>query len=66
MYKRIEKQIVLAGISKRELAIKIGMCYNTLNIKLSGKGSFSLDDAIKIKEVLEEYEPIEMLFLRSA
>lgn len=66
MYKRIEAQIVLSGISKRELAKRVGISYNTLNIKLSGKSAFSLDEAIKIKKEIEANEPIEELFKRSA
>lgn len=66
MYKRIEAQIILAGINKRELAKELGINYNTLNTKLSGKSSFSLDEAIKIKDVIKANEPLEILFSKSA
>lgn len=66
MYKRVEAQIVLSGIGKKELAKKIGISYNTLNAKLSGKSSFTLDEALKIKEIVDAHDPVEILFSRSA
>lgn len=62
MYKRIEAQIILSGVSRKELAQALGMSYNTLNLKLSGKRDFSLDEAIKVKRLLNAKEPVEMLF----
>jgi len=62
MYERIEAQIVLSGISKRELANRIGISYNTLNIKLNGKSAFTLDEAVKIKKEIKAIEPVEALF----
>ena len=66
MYKRVEAQIVLAGMSKKELAKQLGMGYNTLNSKLNGKTTFSLDEASKIKLILNSDEPLEKLFDISA
>jgi DNA-binding XRE family transcriptional regulator len=66
MYKRVEAQIILSGISKKELAKNIGISYNTLNSKLNGKSAFSLNEAAQIKRLLKAEEPIETLFDKSA
>lgn len=36
MYKRIEAELILLGISKKVLANKLGLGYNTLLAKLRG------------------------------
>lgn len=66
MYKRIEAQIILSGISRKELAQALGMSYNTLNLKLNGKRDFSLAEAIQTKRLLNAKESVEMLFDKSA
>jgi DNA-binding XRE family transcriptional regulator len=66
MYKRVEAQIVLSGVSKKQLAQNIGISYNSLNLKLNGRRAFSLDEATEIKRLLNAEEPIETLFDRSA
>lgn len=62
MYKRIEAQMVLLGITKKELACKLGLSYNTLLAKLRGERDFTLNEAWKVKELLNLREPIEILF----
>lgn len=66
MYKRIEAQIILSGVSRKELAQALGMSYNTLNLKLSGKRDFSLAEAVEVKRLLNAQDPVEMLFDKSA
>lgn len=62
MYKRIEAQMVLLGVTKKELAYKLGLSYNTLLAKLRGERDFTLREAWKVKEFLKLHEPIEILF----
>lgn len=62
MYKRVEAQIILSGMSKKEIAQCLGISYNTLNLKLSGKSSFSLDEAMEIKRILQAEDAVERLF----
>lgn len=66
MFRRIEAQMILVGINKKQLAEILGMRYNTLLLKLSGSSLFTLDEAIKIKEAIKAEEPIEKLFERVA
>lgn len=62
MYKMLESRIAYRGISKKRLADDIHMNYNTLLAKMSGKAKFTLDEAVLIKNYLDESTPIEELF----
>lgn len=62
MYKRVEAQMILRGVSRKELAKQLDISYNTLNQKLNGKSDFSLSEALKIKQVLNAPDPMETLF----
>ncbi len=64
MYKRIEAHLILTGMTKRELAAQLGISYNTLLLKLKGISSFTLDEALKIKNILQATESIEELFIK--
>ena len=52
--------------SKKEIASELGMTYNTLLLKLRGKNDFTLDEAVKLKEILNTPKSIEELFTFSA
>lgn len=62
MYKKLETQIAYRGISKKQLAVDINMKYSTFLEKMSGKLKFTLDEAVRIKEYLQEDIAIEELF----
>ena len=62
MYRVLESKIAYKGISKRQMAEDIGMNYNTLLAKMSGKSKFTLDEAVGIKNYLQEETSIEELF----
>lgn len=62
MYRELEAKIAYKGISKKMLADDIGMNYNTLLSKMSGKSKFTLDEAVRIKAYLKEDISIEELF----
>ena len=62
MYRRVEAQMILSGFSKKTLAEKIGMRYNTLFLKMNGTSKFTLDEALKIREVINATESVEVLF----
>lgn len=62
MYRVLESKITFKRISKKQLADDIHMNYNTLLSKMSGKSKFTLDEAILIKEYLNESIPVEELF----
>lgn len=62
MYKKIEAEIILLSLSKKEVANKLGIAYNTLLAKLRGESSFTLDEAFALKKVLNSNMDIEILF----
>ena len=62
MYRVLESKMAYKGISKKLLAEAIGMNYNTLLAKMSGKSKYTLDEAVRIREYLEEEIPVEELF----
>ena len=66
MYQIIESRLVLLGISKKELAQALGISYHTLLLKLQGKSSFTLDEALAVKELIRASESVEELFCRPA
>lgn len=66
MYKRIESQLVLIGKSKKELAEDLGIGYNTLLSKFRGLSSFTLDEALSIKNMLKTSDTVEELFKKGA
>lgn len=50
MYNNLEAEIVRKKVKKEQIAKKIGKTYNTLMLKMSGKYSFTYDEAILIQE----------------
>lgn len=62
MYKLLESRLAYKGISKKQLAEGINISYGKILSKISGKSKFTLDEAILIKEYLEEELPVEKLF----
>ncbi len=65
MFRNIELIIFRKNLSKKEIAQKLGMTYNTFLLKLNGKASFTLDEAMKLKDVLGSTLSIEELFDRA-
>lgn len=49
MYKNLEAEIVRHDISKEDIAHTINKSYQTIMLKLSGKYSFTLDEALDIR-----------------
>lgn len=62
MYRLLESRLGYKGISKKQLAEGIHMSYGTILSKMSGKSKFTLDEAILIKEFLDEEISVEELF----
>ena len=71
MYPNLRAELARKGITVRLLAKKIGMATSTLSLKLSGKSSFTLEEAIAIKQYLNDVKPfngcisLEVLFERA-
>ena len=66
MFRNLELEIFRTGLSKKEIAAALDMTYNTFLLKLSGKAYFTLDEAMKLKEILKTDMTIEELFDRNA
>ena len=66
MFKKIEELIYQKHLTKKEVAQKMGMKYNTFLLKLKGEYPFTFDEALLLKKVLETDLPIETLFEKSA
>ena len=49
---RLKALMTIRGIKRRNLAKELGISYNTLTKKLSGQREFTLDEVLKIKEIL--------------
>jgi hypothetical protein len=50
MYKNLEAEMARIGVSKIEMAKKIGMPYVTLVDKISGRSRFWYEEAVQIRE----------------
>lgn len=61
-YKLLEMELIRTGLTKRELADRIGMRYDTLCSKMRGKTPFCGGEAVLIKRTLESSYPLEELF----
>ena len=61
-YKLLEMEMIRTGITKKELADRIGMKYETLCSKMRGKTDFRGGEALLIKRVLESNYRLEELF----
>lgn len=66
MYKRIESQMVLIGMSKKDMAEQLKIGYNTLLLKFKGTSKFTFDEAVAIKEILNTDDSVEELFKKGA
>jgi len=65
MYKKLEARLVLIGMTKKKLAEKLGITYNTLLLKLRGENCFTLDEALAIRKIIKADETIEDLFTKT-
>jgi DNA-binding XRE family transcriptional regulator len=66
VFKNIERIIFDKGLKKRDIAKALGISYNTFLLKLKGEYYFTLDEAIKLKEILETDLTVEELFKTAA
>ena len=62
MYRNLEAEIARKNISKKVIAEELGIRYNTLTAKLRGDNKFTLDEALKIKQMLGAAIEVEQLF----
>lgn len=65
IYRNVAARMALLGIKKTELARMMSMSYSTLQDKLRGRTSFSLEEAIEIKDILRSGAALEDFFART-
>ena len=61
-FPNLRAELARTGIANYELADKLGMCHSTISHKMLGKRPFTLEEAVRIKQVLGTDIPIEELF----
>ena len=62
MYRNVDAELKRKGMTRGDLAKKLKSAPSTLSLKFSGKSSITLDEAKRIKEILEVDIPLEILF----
>lgn len=62
MYPNLRAELARRGITIKELSKRTGISYSTLAPKVRGFGSFSVDDADKVRAAVGTNMPLEVLF----
>lgn len=62
MYQNLDMLIFQNKVSKYEMANKLGITYNSLLAKLSGKQPLKLDEAFAIQKKYFPEKPLDWLF----
>lgn len=64
VYRKVVARIALLGLTRREVADKLGVSYGTLHNKLCAITPFTLNEAIEIKSLLAMPGSLEEAFER--
>lgn len=64
MFRTLRSEMVLAGMTNKDIAERIPMAASTFSSKMTGKYGFTLEEAEKIKKILNSAKTIEKLFER--
>lgn len=64
IYPRVMAQMYLKGYDNKRLAKEIGLSYITLRRRLRGDTPIKLEEAARIRDVLDCDMPLEALFQR--
>lgn len=62
MFRQVDAALKLAGMTRGELAAKLGITSSTLSMKLNGKSPIPLTQALMIKKILNSNLSLEELF----
>lgn len=66
MFPNLDAELARLKMTRRELAIKIGITPTTLSLKLNGKADISLSECLHIKEVIGSDKSVDYLFAQSS
>ena len=64
VYRKVVARIALLGLTRREVADRLGVSYGTLHNKLCAITPFTLNEAIEIKQLLSMPGSLEDAFER--
>ncbi len=64
VYRKLLARIALLGLTRREVADRMGVSYGTLHNKLCAITPFTLNEALQLKELLGYPGPVEEVFVR--
>lgn len=62
MYPNVRAELARKGLTQEKVAERMGIADGTLSGKLNGRYQFTLNEARRLKEILETDIPIEELF----
>ena len=54
MFTNLKKEMIIADISKKELAEKINISYNTFRDKIRGRSDWKISEMLNIQNILGE------------
>lgn len=63
-YPRVTQWMVARGLTQEVLAQHMGFSYKTMYNKLTGRTSWTLEESLRLKEILNVNWPIERLMER--
>lgn len=63
MFPNLNAEMARQGWTRKDLANKTGIRYQTLNEKLNGKRPFTFPETVKIKNALSTELTLEQIFL---
>lgn len=62
MFPNLDAELAKIKMTRRELAIKMGITPTTLSLKLNGKTDISLSECLQIKEIIKSEHNVDYLF----
>ncbi|MEG1761441.1 MAG: helix-turn-helix transcriptional regulator [Hydrogenoanaerobacterium sp.] len=62
MFRNVDAELKRNGMTRGDLARALNLNPSTMSLKLNGKALITLDEAVKVKEILKVNMPVEELF----
>lgn len=61
-FKNLEIEMIRANITRKNMAQKLGVSYNTMSNKINNLKPFTREEMFKIKEILKSKLSLDLLF----
>ena len=65
-YRLLLARMSLSGLRSSDVAERLGISFSTMRNKIKGVAPFTLEEAIRIRQILETDERLEVLFEKTA